>query len=36
VDFNQSDFGIEPYSRFLGTVSVQDRVSIEFAIDAER
>lgn len=34
ADFKQSDFGIEPYSRFLGTVGVEDRVTIEFAIDA--
>ena len=33
VAFRQSDFGIEPYSRFLGTVGVDDRVTVEFAID---
>jgi polyisoprenoid-binding protein YceI len=34
VEFRQSDFGIEPYSRFFGAVSIEDRVSVEFALDA--
>lgn len=28
--FLQSDFGIEPYSGFLGTIAVQDEVQVEF------
>lgn len=34
VRFEQSEFGIEPYSRFLGSVSVKDEIRIEFAVDA--
>jgi polyisoprenoid-binding protein YceI len=30
VRFLQSDFGIEPYSGFLGTVGVQDEVEVTF------
>lgn len=32
--FKQSSFGIEPYSRFLGTVGVQDELRVEFAVEA--
>lgn len=34
VSFKQSAFGIEPYSRYLGTVRVEDEVTVEFAVDA--
>lgn len=30
----QSEYGIEPYSAFLGAVKVQDKVAIEFSISA--
>ena len=30
VRFRQHDFGIEPYSAFLGTVAVHDEVEVEF------
>jgi polyisoprenoid-binding protein YceI len=35
IRFKQSDFGIEPYSRFLGTVGVKDELRVEFALEAE-
>jgi polyisoprenoid-binding protein YceI len=34
TSFLQTDFGIERYSRFLGTVAVQDRVRVELEIEA--
>lgn len=30
ASFKQSDFGIEPYSGFLGTVAVKDEVNVDF------
>lgn len=30
VSFKQSDFGIEPYSGFLGTIAVKDEVNVDF------
>ncbi len=30
VRFKQSDFGIEPYSGFLGTIAVRDEVEVEY------
>lgn len=30
VTFRQSDFGIEPYQRFLGTYAVQDEVEVRY------
>jgi polyisoprenoid-binding protein YceI len=32
VKFKQSDFGIEPYSGFLGTVAVQDEVKLDYDV----
>ncbi len=32
VTFRQSDFGIEPYQRYLGSFAVQDEVEIRFHI----
>jgi polyisoprenoid-binding protein YceI len=33
--FRQSDFGIEPYSGFLGAIAVQDEVLVEFDLRLE-
>jgi polyisoprenoid-binding protein YceI len=33
-DFNQSDFGIQPFSAFLGAVRNQDRITLIFDITA--
>lgn len=30
ASFKQSDFGIEPYSGFLGTIAVKDEVNVDF------
>lgn len=30
--FKQSDFGIEPYSGFLGTIAVQDEVQLDYEL----
>ncbi|MFB3819215.1 MAG: YceI family protein [Candidatus Methylomirabilales bacterium] len=35
-DFNQTDFGIQPYSAFLGAVRNQDRVTLIFDVQATR
>jgi len=35
VRFKQSDFGIEPYSGFLGTVAVHDEIQVEFDLVLE-
>jgi polyisoprenoid-binding protein YceI len=32
VRFRQSDFGVEPYSGFLGTIAVHDEVEVEFVL----
>jgi polyisoprenoid-binding protein YceI len=36
ASLRQTDFGIEPYRRFLGTVAVRDEVLVEFTIEAVR
>ena len=36
VVFNQSAFGIKPYSRAAGTIAVEDRVEVRFRIEAAR
>jgi polyisoprenoid-binding protein YceI len=32
VRLRQSDFGVEPYSGFLGTIAVQDEIEVEFVL----
>jgi polyisoprenoid-binding protein YceI len=34
VEFAPSAFGVAPYSRMLGTIAVEDRVTIQIAIEA--
>jgi polyisoprenoid-binding protein YceI len=34
ASFRQSDFGIEPYSRALGTIAVADRLAVEIDLQA--
>lgn len=34
VSFKQSDFGIEPYTALLGTISVKDEVKVELSLVA--
>ena len=36
VSLRQTDFGIEPYRRFLGTVAVRDEVVVELTVEAVR
>lgn len=36
VRFRQSDFGIEPYSGFLGMVAVEDEIQVDFDLLLER
>jgi polyisoprenoid-binding protein YceI len=34
--FRQSDFGIEPYSGFLGMIAVEDEIQVDFDLRMER
>lgn len=36
TSFRQSQFGIRPLSRFLGTIGVEDRVQVELSLEAVR